>query len=41
MSPADIDDDTVAVELIGNKAGVDDECRAVERLSRAEYVAPE
>ena len=38
---ADVDDDAVGVERLGNEGRVDDEGRAVQRLRRAEYGAAE
>ena len=39
MGAADVDDDTVAVERLGDESGVDDKGRAVQRLSRPKHGA--
>ena len=38
---ADVDDDAVVVERLGDEGGVDHEGRAVQRLRRAEHGAAE
>ena len=41
MRAADVDDDTVAIERLGDEGRIDDEGRAVQRLRRPEHGAAE
>ena len=41
MRAADVDDDAVNIERLGDESRIDDEGRAVQRLRRPEYGAAE